>query len=56
MHRMLKLQREQEELANLTFKPKLNVNSKVTGKLKILSEPDTYLARVQQASNLFNGA
>jgi hypothetical protein len=55
MHRMLKLEKEKEELANLTFTPKLNSNSSTGGKLKILSEPDTYLARVQMAANLFNG-
>ena len=40
---------EQEEMALLTFRPKLNrVSHKSEGKLKILSSPETYLERIQQ--------
>jgi hypothetical protein len=37
----------QEELKGVTFHPKLNTAEGVQSKLKILTEPDTYLERLQ---------
>lgn len=44
--RLLKLKAEQDELAGLTFRPKTNRNVDVSGKLNVLSDPDSYLRRV----------
>ena len=43
----LKLKKEQEELENLTFRPRIHHAPGVEGRLKILSEPETYVQRVQ---------
>eukprot|EP00644_Phytophthora_capsici_P014264 jgi/Phyca11/13343/fgenesh1_pg.PHYCAscaffold_3_\ len=49
--RLMKLKMEQEEMAALTFRPQLNRKSeRHEGRLKILSNPDTYLQRIQQQS------
>jgi len=45
--RLMKLRMEQEELQELTFAPELNGDKGVEGRLKILSEPDTYIRRLQ---------
>lgn len=51
--RLMKLNAEQDELAGLTFKPDINT-SKVEGRLRIMSEPDTYIQRLQKESKLFS--
>ncbi|KAK1935207.1 hypothetical protein P3T76_010973 [Phytophthora citrophthora] len=49
--RLMKLKMEQEEMAALTFRPQLNrMSERHEGRLKILSNPDTYLQRIQQQS------
>ncbi|ETN02240.1 hypothetical protein PPTG_16491 [Phytophthora nicotianae INRA-310] len=49
--RLMKLKMEQEEMASLTFRPQLNRKSeRYEGRLKILSDPDSYLQRIQQQS------
>jgi len=51
--RMMKLRVEQEELQDLSFKPELNRGAKsAEGRLKILTEPETYIQRLQQKSTL----
>jgi hypothetical protein len=46
--RLMKLKMEQEEMSRLTFCPQLNrISKKSEGKLKILSNPETYLQRIQ---------
>lgn len=46
--RLLRLKAEQDELAGLTFQPKTNARPGITGRLKILSDPDSYLERVRE--------
>jgi len=47
--RLMKLRVEQEELQDLTFTPEvLTAPSEVEGRLKVLTEPDTYVRRLQQ--------
>eukprot|EP00937_MAST-01D_sp_MAST-1D-sp2_P002799 g2799.t1 len=47
---------EQEELSELTFKPDIHDTQKdrVQGKLRISSEPETYLQRLQQSAKAFS--
>ena len=51
--RLMKLKAEQDELNGLTFQPMLNP-SNAQGKLKILSNPDSYLERVQKEQEIFS--
>lgn len=48
--RLLRLKAEQDELAGLTFRPKTNVSGRhgkeVSGRLNVLSDPESYLKRV----------
>ncbi len=46
--RLLRLRLEQEGLEGVTFKPVINASSGggVEGRLKVLSDPDTYVARL----------
>ncbi len=44
----IKLKLEQTEMAEITFRPKLNSNRAASSKIKVLSEPDTYLARLAE--------
>ena len=46
--RLAKLKTEQDELSGLTFQPKINRNNKSEGKIQILSNPETYLQRLQK--------
>uniref|UniRef100_A0A7S2WD98 Uncharacterized protein n=1 Tax=Mucochytrium quahogii TaxID=96639 RepID=A0A7S2WD98_9STRA len=51
--RMMKLKVEQEEHQELTFTPEVNTTHKNTeGRLKILSEPETYIRRLQHKTTL----
>ena len=54
--RLMRLKAEQEELAGLTFKPKLNSGaySDVPGKLNIVRSPATYVERLQKERHVFN--
>lgn len=46
--RLLRLKLEQEDLQGITFKPAINERSRHTeGRLRILSEPESYVARVK---------
>jgi hypothetical protein len=51
--RLMKLKAEQDELEGLTFQPMLNP-SNAQGRLKILSNPDSYLERVQKQQEIFS--
>ena len=44
--RLLRLRLEQEGLEGVTFKPAINDSRHVEGRLKVLSEPETYVARL----------
>ena len=45
--RLMRLKLEQEDLEGVSFKPTINEKSKsVEGRLRILTEPDTYIARI----------
>jgi len=46
MQEAMKLRAEQEEMKEYTFQPRIHSNSGVQGRLQILSEPGTYVARV----------
>eukprot|EP00512_Aurantiochytrium_limacinum_P008543 CAMPEP_0171538482 /NCGR_PEP_ID=MMETSP0960-20121227/62_1 /TAXON_ID=87120 /ORGANISM="Aurantiochytrium limacinum, Strain ATCCMYA-1381" /LENGTH=837 /DNA_ID=CAMNT_0012085369 /DNA_START=546 /DNA_END=3059 /DNA_ORIENTATION=- len=51
--RLMKLRVEQEELQDLTFTPEFQARHKAAeGRLKILSEPDTYIRRLQHKDTL----
>lgn len=50
-HASLKLQMDQEEIADLSFRPQLNKYLPPTGKLKILTEPETYIQRMHDSEN-----
>ena len=53
--RLMRLQAEKEALAGLTFAPTINPSSaRVEGRLRILTEPDTYTQRLKRESRLFN--
>eukprot|EP00941_MAST-03F_sp_MAST-3F-sp1_P003047 g3047.t1 len=56
--RLMKMKADQDAMAGLTFVPKTNSKSslapKVEGKLRILSDPDTYLERVKSEGAAFN--
>jgi len=47
MQEAMKLRAEQEEMREATFQPRIHANKGVQGRLKILSDPDTYIQRVQ---------
>ena len=49
----MKLKAEQDELEGLTFQPRLNP-SNAKGKLRITSNPETYLERVQKEQEIFS--
>jgi hypothetical protein len=49
----MKLKTEQQEMVALTFKPTINKTS-VESKLKILTEPGTYLQRLQKDAKTFS--
>merc|ERR1712070_104062 len=51
--RLMKLKTEQQEMVALTFKPNINKTS-VESKLKILTEPGTYLQRLQKDAKTFS--
>ena len=51
--RLMKLKAEQDELAGLTFKPDINA-TRSEGRLRILSEPETYIQRLQKESKMFS--
>ena len=51
--RLMKLKAEQDELEGLTFQPRLNP-SNAKGKLRITSNPETYLERVQKEQEIFS--
>jgi len=44
--RLLRLRLEQEGLEGVTFRPMINDMKHVEGRLKVLSEPETYVARL----------
>ena len=45
--RLLRLRLEQEEISGITFKPAINQKSQnAEGRLRVLSEPETYIARL----------
>jgi hypothetical protein len=44
--RLLRLRLEQEGLEGVTFKPAINESRHAEGRLKVLSEPETYVARL----------
>jgi hypothetical protein len=48
----LKRDREQEHKATFTFKPKLNEVPGVQSRLKVASDPDNYLARVEHEARM----
>jgi hypothetical protein len=49
--RLLRLKLEQEDLQGITFRPKINERSRhAEGRLRILSEPDTYVERLNAAA------
>ena len=51
--RMMRLRSEQESLDGVTFKPAINPNSAAAqGRLRIQDDPDSYVARVQEAAAL----
>lgn len=46
--RLIKLKIEQEQMASLTFRPRLNrISNKSEGKLRILTNAETYIQRIQ---------
>ena len=47
-HQALKQRAETQAVESLTFKPEINAVAGVQSRLKISSEPDSYLARVRQ--------
>jgi hypothetical protein len=51
--RLMKLKAEQDELEGLTFKPRLNP-SNAQGKLRVVSNPESYLERVQKEQEIFS--
>ena len=51
--RLMKLKAEQDELEGLTFRPKLNP-SNARSRLNILSDPDSYLERIQKQEESFS--
>lgn len=53
--RFLKLKLDRQEMKGMTFKPELNKSSlKSSGKLRLLTEPDTYIQRVQSNTQLYS--
>jgi hypothetical protein len=47
--RLLRLKIEQEDLEGITFRPRINERSRVSeGRLRILSDPDNYVRRIQR--------
>ncbi len=48
----LRLERQQEEEGELTFRPRLNTNYSVESRLKVTSDPTSYMARVKQHMQL----
>ncbi|GBG31641.1 Hypothetical Protein FCC1311_078662 [Hondaea fermentalgiana] len=52
--RLMKLRAEQEELQELTFAPEMQARARagVESRLRILSEPDTYIRRLQHKDTL----
>ena len=51
--RLMKLKAEQDELEGLTFQPRLNP-SNAKGKLRVVSNPESYLERVQKEQEIFS--
>jgi hypothetical protein len=51
--RLLRLRIEQEDLEGITFRPRINERSRVSeGRLRILSDPDNYVRRIQHEQDL----
>ena len=55
--RILKLRTDQEKMSQLTFRPKLNVDTKLApqaeSRLQILKAPHTYVRRMKRAAKMF---
>lgn len=53
--RLMRLKAEQAELDGLTFQPEINpVSKSVPGRLRVMTDPETYLERVQQEQRMFS--
>eukprot|EP00743_Colponemidia_sp_Colp-15_P005027 GILK01005414.1.p1 GENE.GILK01005414.1~~GILK01005414.1.p1 ORF type:complete len:555 (-),score=87.07 GILK01005414.1:220-1884(-) len=50
--RAMKLQIEKRELEVATFKPKLTQKEGVSSRLKVVSDPDTYIERIQKSARI----